>query len=156
MKRLFLLLTCSSPLLACAGSDEPTRRRDTGNVGVGSGDGDLTRGDDTADDPGAQPGDGDAPELDCSTGTCVSECGDGLVFDEACDDGNTRDGDGCSRGCQVEEGFTCVTGGDCDELDGPCTLRVPVTYRDFKGGALGLRGGLRLTLAGCGGRLTER
>jgi len=32
---------------------------------------------------------------------------------EECDDGNLEDGDGCSRGCEVEEGWTCV-GGWCE------------------------------------------
>ncbi len=36
-------------------------------------------------------------------------CGDGALDPgEACDDGNTRDGDGCSTSCAVEAGFTCV------------------------------------------------
>eukprot|EP01063_Lacrimia_lanifica_P022660 TRINITY_DN30191_c0_g1_i1.p1 TRINITY_DN30191_c0_g1~~TRINITY_DN30191_c0_g1_i1.p1 ORF type:complete len:915 (+),score=146.89 TRINITY_DN30191_c0_g1_i1:97-2841(+) len=45
-------------------------------------------------------------------------CGDGNLHTassaryaplEACDDGNTLNGDGCSARCQVESGFTCVT-----------------------------------------------
>ena len=37
-------------------------------------------------------------------------CGDGaliLELGEACDDGNTNDGDGCSASCQGETGFDC-------------------------------------------------
>lgn len=35
-------------------------------------------------------------------------CGDGIVEPgETCDDGNTRDGDGCSATCTVEAGWTC-------------------------------------------------
>jgi MYXO-CTERM domain-containing protein len=47
-------------------------------------------------------------------------CGDGLVQgDEACDDGNADDGDGCSAQCAVEDGFVCedsefVFNGDFD------------------------------------------
>jgi len=46
-------------------------------------------------------------------------CGDGMRVFEFCDDGNTRDGDGCSSDCEIEEGFRCVaTGGadDCSRL----------------------------------------
>ncbi|MEO6600591.1 MAG: myxococcus cysteine-rich repeat containing protein, partial [Polyangiaceae bacterium] len=40
-------------------------------------------------------------------------CGDGtLTSDEACDDGNTVSGDGCSAVClQVERGFSCPNPG---------------------------------------------
>jgi len=38
-------------------------------------------------------------------------CGDGIIEDtEACDDGNTLSGDGCSSDClSVETGWTCNT-----------------------------------------------
>lgn len=37
-----------------------------------------------------------------------SRCGDGVVWNgEACDDGNTESGDGCSSDCVMEHGFTC-------------------------------------------------
>lgn len=36
-------------------------------------------------------------------------CGDGAItLDEGCDDGNARDGDGCSARCAVEAGFSCT------------------------------------------------
>ncbi len=42
------------------------------------------------------------------------ECGDGIVDTrEACDDGNTAGGDGCSATCQIENPAVC---GDGDEL----------------------------------------
>ncbi|MBN2574648.1 MAG: DUF4215 domain-containing protein [Deltaproteobacteria bacterium] len=42
-------------------------------------------------------------------------CGDGMVLrNEQCDDGNTVNGDGCSRICQVEANYTCPPQG------GPC------------------------------------
>eukprot|EP00386_Alphamonas_edax_P011166 GDKI01035508.1.p1 GENE.GDKI01035508.1~~GDKI01035508.1.p1 ORF type:complete len:2344 (-),score=543.67 GDKI01035508.1:388-6831(-) len=46
----------------------------------------------------------------CSTtGQCNSICGDGKVTDvETCDDGNTLDGDGCSKSCTVEPGWKCT------------------------------------------------
>jgi cysteine-rich repeat protein len=38
------------------------------------------------------------------------KCGDGVVSTgEGCDDGNDKNGDGCSKTCTVEEGFFCVT-----------------------------------------------
>ena len=57
-------------------------------------------------------------DLECCTGyayssatkTCVEVCGDGLLFDYACDDGNTANGDGCSATCQIEPSYVCVNG----------------------------------------------
>lgn len=40
---------------------------------------------------------------------CRGVCGDGVVVTgEACDDGNTANGNGCSATCTVEIGFTCA------------------------------------------------
>jgi fibro-slime domain-containing protein len=47
---------------------------------------------------------------------------------EACDDGNTVGGDGCSAICEVENGFTCTT----VESELPEEFVVPVIYRDFR------------------------
>ncbi|MEZ4365466.1 MAG: kelch repeat-containing protein [Kofleriaceae bacterium] len=46
----------------------------------------------------------------CRAGACrAASCGDGVVDpDEACDDGNTLDGDGCARRCDSDE--TCGNG----------------------------------------------
>ncbi len=43
---------------------------------------------------------------------CSEICGDGIKFsaDPWCDDGNVRDGDGCSSVCHVEDEFICVNG----------------------------------------------
>jgi cysteine-rich repeat protein len=43
----------------------------------------------------------------------VDVCGDGQkpLGSSACDDGNTRNGDGCSSTCIVENGWTCSGGG---------------------------------------------
>ncbi|CEL97712.1 unnamed protein product [Vitrella brassicaformis CCMP3155] len=40
---------------------------------------------------------------------CLPKCGDSLLIKplEQCDDSNTLSGDGCSRTCQIEKGFTC-------------------------------------------------
>lgn len=61
----------------------------------------------------------------------MSVCGNGRVeSDEACDDGNTETGDGCSSTCAVEPDFTCVAA-RCADGGGNCTLTLPVTFRDF-------------------------
>ncbi|CAE7765145.1 unnamed protein product, partial [Symbiodinium sp. CCMP2456] len=52
--------------------------------------------------------------------------GDGIrhvVAGEECDDGNLIDGDGCSRDCRIEAGFTCPTHGWPSVLLTPC---VPI------------------------------
>lgn len=54
----------------------------------------------------------DSEEYDVCSVSCkrLNYCGDGQINgNEACDDGNTLDGDGCSANCQVEVGFTCST-----------------------------------------------
>ena len=48
--------------------------------------------------------------VDATTGggACTPVCGDGLIIaDEGCDDGNTKDGDGCSAFCRVERDWVC-------------------------------------------------
>src|SRR6185436_342505 len=61
-------------------------------------------------------------------GTCTSRCGDGMkLAPEACDDGNTKDGDGCSHDCRNETGFACQ---DAATM-APPSLNLLVTYRDF-------------------------
>lgn len=50
------------------------------------------------------------PGFECNQGTgqCITLCGNGIInTDEACDDGNTNNGDGCSNVCQIEGGWTC-------------------------------------------------
>ena len=43
-------------------------------------------------------------------GTCDEICGDGILFNLECDDGNTESGDGCSSSCTVENDWTCGGG----------------------------------------------
>ena len=53
----------------------------------------------------------------CDMGAYEFACGNGVVdLGEACDDGNTLDGDCCSADCQVEPAGTICrpVGGDCD------------------------------------------
>ncbi|HVW27788.1 MAG TPA: hypothetical protein VHC69_20625 [Polyangiaceae bacterium] len=43
-------------------------------------------------------------------------CGDGIQIFNACDDGNTVSGDGCSATCEIEPGYVCpVAGQPCRE-----------------------------------------
>ena len=53
--------------------------------------------------PGGEPL-GEAP----ISMTVPPVCGDGDVIGEACDDGNTASGDGCSSSCTVEPGYACT------------------------------------------------
>lgn len=49
----------------------------------------------------------------CDIGAIEASCGDSVVhanLNEACDDGNTTAGDGCSATCTVESGFACGDG----------------------------------------------
>lgn len=70
------------------------------------------------------------PEVTVGSSPVVhTRCGDGLVTSgEACDDGNATSGDGCSATCKVEKGFSCT-----EQLEEPDSVRMKVTYRDFKG-----------------------
>lgn len=62
---------------------------------------------------------------------CAPVCGDGLKYpSEACDDGNTRSGDGCSTTCTEEAGFSCTV--QTQAL--PAFVDLPIVYRDFKRG----------------------
>jgi fibro-slime domain-containing protein len=59
---------------------------------------------------------------------CFSVCGDGIKMpDEACDDGNLQNGDGCSSTCAIESGYTCTA--SAPALGS--SLTVPILYRDF-------------------------
>lgn len=54
--------------------------------------------------------------------TPLADCGNGLLDGgEDCDDGDTDDGDGCSRVCDVEDGWACDTSVEpsvCEEQGG--------------------------------------
>lgn len=79
--------------------DSPAgRRHDGDNSGSTDGDADGD-GDGDADGDSDADGDADKPPV----------CGDGrLAETEACDDGNTESGDGCTGDCrQTEEGWSC-------------------------------------------------
>ncbi len=63
-------------------------------------------------EPGSTAGPADATTVDSAdttNGDPLGICGDGILDGgEACDDGNTTDGDGCSAGCLEEPGFNCT------------------------------------------------
>jgi cysteine-rich repeat protein len=46
-----------------------------------------------------------------SSGACIETCGDGKSYGmHMCDDGNQKNGDGCSDKCVVEKNFKCSGG----------------------------------------------
>jgi fibro-slime domain-containing protein len=53
------------------------------------------------------------PQPTAGSGPASASCGDGILdADEACDDKNLADGDGCAANCKsVERGFSCATAG---------------------------------------------
>jgi cysteine-rich repeat protein len=58
---------------------------------------------------GGQRLDGAVPDGGADAGDVVAVCGDGVREGaEACDDGDTADGDGCSHACTVERGYVCT------------------------------------------------
>jgi len=75
-----------------------------------------------------------------TTRACDTSCGNGSIeTGEQCDDGNSSDGDGCSKDCKTESGFMCAMqmlsdAVDCKESanSGKKCLELPIIYRDFK------------------------
>ena len=58
-------------------------------------------------EPGEQCDDGNTKDGDGCTAQCTTICGDGKkVGNEQCDDGNTKDGDGCSAKCELDIGLS--------------------------------------------------
>ena len=47
---------------------------------------------------------------DVKASYCTETCGDGKRFELDCDDGNSRNGDGCNENCEVEKGWHCQGG----------------------------------------------
>ena len=73
--------------------------------------------------------------LSVDAASCATTCGDGLRHaSESCDDGNTNNGDGCTNGCVVEDGYIC-SGGSVTSAD-TCTCVPQITgayyYDDWK------------------------
>src|SRR5262245_13958867 len=87
---------------ACAGITQ----KPSSDAGAGGGAGAMTT-DARAD--GTQPIDATVNEPFVRDAD-APRCGNGKLdaaLTEACDDGNTRGGDGCSADCQVEKDFDC-------------------------------------------------
>jgi cysteine-rich repeat protein len=56
--------------------------------------------------------------------SCKATCGDGRKVDiEKCDDGNRKNGDGCSADCAIEDGWSC--GGGTSVKPSICTQNIP-------------------------------
>ena len=95
-------------------------------VGDGTGgSGVLAKGGNTAGDTGSNGGAGGSvifslpPTADAAVERAGGgHCGDGVLQGtEACDDGNTASGDGCSQSCQLEANYSCPTPGEkCTNL----------------------------------------
>lgn len=92
-------------------------------------------------------GEAGAPALDAAAATTLDanvlrpRCGDReRAKSEACDDGNTQDGDGCSRDClAIEQGFSCqAAGAACRRIarcgDGVVTSSEPCDDGNIKDG----------------------
>lgn len=70
------------------------------------------------------------------SGICREICGDGILFDLECDDGNLVDGDGCSSTCQIETNYTCVNGSSTTpslcSYNKPLDLTLTSSTKDIK------------------------
>ncbi|MDG1400884.1 MAG: DUF4215 domain-containing protein [Candidatus Binatia bacterium] len=85
---------------------------------------------------------GGALTISGNSGSCVSVCGDGIVdAGEACDDGNTYNGDCCSSTCDIEAaGTVCRPMADicdqeevCDGIEGFCPADERIADLDADG-----------------------
>ena len=65
------------------------------------------------------------------SGDCSEVCGDGVLYDYQCDDGNSDDGDGCARNCIIEQGWNCNNSDSSSvcELDGDISLTVTKFFK---------------------------
>jgi fibro-slime domain-containing protein len=127
MRALASWALLSLVFVACAASNDKIERQDPGSGSGGSGGGLVIGGGmGSLCDP-------TAPDSPCSpTAPAPPGCGDGvLTADEACDDGNLEDADGCWANCLgVEPGYSCQPPGQlCHEIarcgDGVVSLSEP-------------------------------
>ncbi len=130
--------TCGiEPGYGCSGTPSACQPTVCGNGDLETGEG--------CDDGNSLPYDGCTPtcrieprcgeydagdKLTSPVGACQTSCGDGILLrgTEDCDDGNLRDGDGCSHDCQIEPGWTCTSAYD----NPPTQLDIPIVARDFE------------------------
>lgn len=98
----FLVYACANPASSGGGPGD----------GDGNGDGDAMGGDSSSGETGGSGSDIDLPNGGSNQSS--ASCGDGALDpDEACDDGNEENGDGCRDSClALEPGFTCPTPGE--------------------------------------------
>ena len=123
MKRcVLILMTTLLALLFVACEKDPAQSR--GNNSSNS-----NNNLDSDNPSNTDPNDADSSTLPRDDRPPTPGCGDGILDDdEACDDGNREDGDGCSANCRmVEEGFSCQPPGmPCHRIsrcgDGQVTL----------------------------------
>ncbi|MFO0555818.1 MAG: hypothetical protein U0271_46000 [Polyangiaceae bacterium] len=78
-----------------------------GYGGAGASGGAWTGGGGASAGGGGAGGDGNTGGGGGNVGPPPDPCGNGLVVNEACDDGNIGNGDGCSSECLREPGFAC-------------------------------------------------
>ena len=110
------LLSCSTePMIRGTGPNVggsgPSTERTGGSGGNTGGSGSPGAGGSGFVLPDAAPGSGPA---DVAPSEPIPRCGNQVINDgEACDDGNTAAGDGCTPVCQVEPGWACADGGVC-------------------------------------------
>ena len=73
------------------------------------------------------------PQPAPTTYQCFARCGDGLVLPpEACDDGNTLNGDGCDSNCKVELiPNSTQPAWTCSQPAPGALVTLPVVWRDF-------------------------
>lgn len=134
--------TCDDRNRASADGCNAACQREPGWACTGAGAGSCTRsvcgngtkeGDEGCDDRNLIAGDGCGPTCQneptfAPDGSANLVCGDGLIIgSEECDDGGNVNGDGCSSACRLEPGFACER-----LVDYPASVRLAVTYRDFK------------------------
>jgi len=120
---VWCLVLSACGLIACSSSSNPAgdlRRpgdggasSSAGNTAIGGGNGfDGSGGIGLKPDP-VDPCKSASPPATCQMTVADPGCGDGKINQtkEACDDGNSTPGDGCSGICKVEPYYTCPTEG---------------------------------------------
>jgi cysteine-rich repeat protein len=106
--RLLFAASCGNSVV-----DAPYEECDSGGIATADCNPDCTRP--VCGDVFANTAAGERCDDGSGSGTCADDCtltvcGDGRrnINSEECDDGNTRNGDGCSSTCQIEPGANCL------------------------------------------------
>ena len=73
---------------------------------------------------------------------CIEICGDGLLYELPCDDGNIIDGDGCSSACQIEANYGCTNGSSVSpnvcSYNGPFSVQLKTGDKDPRSNSMTL------------------